>query len=385
MMINRRGLLKGGAVSAAVGGSAWFNGASAGEPGVSARQINLGTSLPLTGPLAGAGKDHVMALNAAFGAINRAGGIHDREIKLQAVDDGYVPARSAENVSKMIADNSVLGFISQIGTPNTLAVLPMLEKHGVPLLGPITGSSAIRNPQVRNVFHLRPSYGDEVTRMVEQLVRMGLEKIAFVYLDNAFGKEVLAKGEKALEAAKLTSMGAFALAFDGKNAKEVVEQVTASKAGAVFLATTGAGVTDFVLGLRAAAGGMPVVGLSVSYTDLERLGAAKAMGLAVAAVFPHWKAQKFALVRDYQADMDAMGLVSINGTGVESWIYAKVMAEALRRAGRDVNRDKLRAALASIRRYELGEMVINFSAAAPYVCSLPVKLGVYGSDLKLNV
>lgn len=387
MMMNRRLFLTRSAqTAAAVGTASWLlQGPALAAEAVSAKHVTFGSSLPLTGPLGPSGKDHTMGIQAAFAAANRAGGIHGRELRLLAMDDAYVPARSAENVKQMVADNSVLALVSQIGTPNTAALLPIIEKAGLPLVGPITGSGALRNPQLRNVFHIRPSYGEEVTRMVQQLVNMGIANIAFVYLDNPFGKEVLEQGKAALSAAKLNAAGEFALAFDGKNAAEVVKKVEASRAGAVFLATTGSGVTDFVIHLRETMGLLPVVGLSVTYSDLPRLGKDRALGLAMATVFPSFKSKKFALIREYQADMDAMKFDAPTGSAVESWINARVLIEGVRRAGRDLNRDKLRTALAGIRGLELGELVINFSAAAPYVGTLPVKLGVMGPDLTLRV
>jgi branched-chain amino acid transport system substrate-binding protein len=62
-----------------------------------------------------------------------------------------------------------------------------------------------------------------------------------------------------------------------------------------------------------------------------------------------------------------------------------VMIEGLKRAGKDVNRDKLRTALASIRNMEIGELKIGFSNAAPYVGTLPVRMGVFGPDLTVRV
>jgi ABC-type branched-subunit amino acid transport system substrate-binding protein len=386
MTMNRRLFLSRSAQTAtALGMAAWLPNSQAAAEAMSSKHITFGSSLPLTGPLGASGKEHVMGIQAAFAAVNRAGGVHGRELRLVTMDDAYVPAKSAENVKQMVAENSVMALVSQVGTPNTAALLPIIEKAGLPLVGPITGSGALRNPQLRNVFHIRPSYGEEVTRMVEQLVKMGLSNIAFVYLDNPFGKEVLAQGKAALAAAKLTASGEFALAFDGKNAADVAQRVEASRAGAVFLATTGAGVTDFVIALRGNMGSIPIVGLSVTYTDLPRLGKDRALGLAMASVFPSYKSKKFALIRDYQADMDALKFEAPTGSAVESWINARVLIEGVRRSGRDLSRDKLRASLASIRGFEVGELVINFSAAAPYVGTLPVKLGVMGPDLTLRV
>jgi hypothetical protein len=174
-------------------------------------------------------------------------------------------------------------------------------------------------------------------------------------------------------------VGVIPLAVDGKNAAEAVQQTLDCKAGAVFLGTAGTGTTDYVLALRQKAAGLPMIGLSVSFTETKRLGSALT-GLAVASVFPSGNATKFAVVRNYKASLEAANLKNPNSLGLESWVNSQVMAEGIRRAGRDITRDKLRAALASIHGLELGEVVINFTNASPYVGMTAVKMGVFAAD-----
>lgn len=378
-MIGRRVLLaRTSAVAAVVGAPALFGVARAQETALSARHITIGSSMPTTGPLGNAGLDHGAAIQAAFAGINRAGGIHGRELRFVSKDDGYAPARTAANIKELLEGDGAFALMSVLGTANTAAILPMTEKGGVPVLGPITGAASLRKEDFRHLFHVRPSYTDEVTRMVQQLVQMGLRDIAVVYLDNPFGKEVLGNAQAALAQSQLKAVAAIPLAGDGKNAAEAVEAALASKANAVFLGTTGTATTDFVLGLRAKAPGTPVIGLSVTFTDIPRLGK-HITGLAVASVFPNAKTRKFAVVRNFWASMEAAKLES-GGLGLESWVNAQIMAEGIRRAGRDITREKLRVALASIRGFDVGEISVNFGAASPYVGTRNVKLGVFDSE-----
>lgn len=377
-MDRRHFLANTGRRAAALGVAGWVSPSWGAEDGVTAKSITIGNSTALTGPLGNAGQDHGKSIQAAFAAVNRAGGIHGRELRFVSVDDGYVATRTVENVKKMIAGNSAFAFMSIIGTPNNGAILPLTEKAGIPVLGPITGAASLRKPEHKYTFHIRPSYTDEVTRMVQQLVQMGIHDIAVVYLDNPFGKEVLANAQKTLSEQKLKAVAALPLAVDGKNHAEVAQKIVDSHAGAVFLGTTGTGTTDLILSLRNKAGGLPVIGLSVTFTDTKRLGR-HLTGLAMAAVFPSAAVQKFAVVRNYLTSMEAAGLKS-GGLGLESWINAQVMIEALRRAGRDVTRDKLRAALAGMRNFEVGEVTINFPSTGPYVGMSAVKLGIFDTE-----
>src|SRR2546430_14941997 len=68
---------------------------------VSDEPIVIGQSVPLTGPLAEFGADISTGIKAAFDAINAHGGIHGRPLKLVTKDDGYVVARTTENIKAL--------------------------------------------------------------------------------------------------------------------------------------------------------------------------------------------------------------------------------------------------------------------------------------------
>lgn len=380
-MMNRRNFVQRVGVSAAVLGVGGIAvSARAAESAISAKHITIGSSMPTTGPLAGAGVDHTASILAAFAEINRAGGVHGRELRFLTRDDGYSAPRTVGNVKEMIEQDSAYAFMSIIGTPNNAGVLPLTEKAGIPVLGPITGASSLRQPDFRHTFHIRPSYTTEVQRMVLQLAQSGISAIAIVYLDNPFGKEVLADAQAALVQARLGSaVKSFPLAVDGRNAADVAQKVRDSNVGAVLLGATGTGTTDFVLALRRIGIGLPVVGLSVTFTDIDRLGA-HVSGLAAASFLPSAKSRKFVAVRRYLAAMEAAGYSTTTGLGLESYVNAHLMAESIRRAGRDITRERLRNALAATRNFEVGELSFSFSDASPFVAASNVKMGVFDSE-----
>ncbi|RQP23827.1 ABC transporter substrate-binding protein [Piscinibacter terrae] len=366
--------------AAAVAGGGWVQVARAAED-ISTSHITMGSTAALTGILAGAGRDQQAGITAAFQAINKAGGIHGRELRLVMKDDGYVPARSVENVKQMLDGNAVFALMSCIGTPNNAAIIPIIEQAGVPYVGPITGASSLRQPGQRNVFHVRASYTDEVTRVSQQLVAMGLQDIAVVYLDNGFGKEVAKDAEAAIKAAQRKSVASVAVAVDGKNVTQVVDQVQAAKPTVVFLGTTGTVSTALILELRNRMPGLPIVGLSVSVisSELAKLGPAL-QGLAMSQVFPDATSERLESVRNFHAAMRAAGKENPGNTAFEGYVNAMVVAEGLRRAGRDVTRDKLRQALAGMKQLSIGEMNLGFAGAAPYVASKYVSLAVLGAN-----
>jgi len=379
--MKRRLFLRSCVGSVAASGAGWVSLARAADEGLSGSHVTLGSSAALTGILAGAGLDQNTGISAAFAAINKAGGIHGRELRLVMKDDGYVPARTVENVKQMIEGNTAFALMSCIGTPNNAAIIPAIEQAGIPYVGPITGASSLRQPGQRNVFHVRASYTDEVTRVTQQLVAMGLKDIAVVYLDNAFGKEVAKDAAAALQAAGLQAVATVPVAVDGKNAAQVVDQVLAAKPSVVFFGTTGTTSTALMLQLRTRMAGLPLVGLSVSVisSELSKLGAVS-QGIALSQVFPDALSPKLESVRGYQAAMRAIGREDYGNTSFEGYVNAMVVAEGLRRAGRELTRDKLRQALAGLKQLNLGELSLGFGGAAPYVASRYVGLAVLGAN-----
>lgn len=385
MTMNRRDVLKQALRNACVVALPGAASVARAEPGVTASQVIIGSTLALSGPLAGAGIAHTAGLNAAFKAANNTGGgIGGRQIKLISLDDAYVPSRTVENTRRLIEEQQVFALVSSMGTGNTAAILPAVEKAEVPLVGPVTGAASLRKPGLKNVFHVRASYRDETERLMQQLLSWGLKSLAFVYLDNPFGKEVLADAELAVVAKGAELAGKFALAIDGANAEALAKQVHALKPSAVVLGTTGTANTAFLQAFRRLSPATPVAGLSVSVLASEQAKLGPALnGLALTQVLPDAASTRLAVVRNYQAAMRAAGEdTHIGGSSFEGWVNGQVLIEGLRRTGGDFRREKLRTALAGMRRLDLGEFVLGYGGQAPYVASQFIDLAVMGTNGK---
>jgi branched-chain amino acid transport system substrate-binding protein len=181
--------------AAALGG---FNLAQAQGEG----RIVLGQSAPFTGPAAQLGIQFNLGAKLFFDQLNAQGGVGKRMVEIRTMDDGYEPDRCAENTRKLIADD-VFALFGYIGTPTSLAALPMFTQAKVPFFGPFTGAEALRQPFNRLIFHVRASYYDETALIVRQLVNLGLKKIAVFYQNDAYGKAGLDGVTKALAELKL--------------------------------------------------------------------------------------------------------------------------------------------------------------------------------------
>lgn len=383
-MSRRHFLLRATQAAAAAGLPAWAHTALAAEEALTARSVTLGCSIALTGPLGQAGIEQLAGMKAAFAEVNAAGGVHGREIRLEVKDDAYDAQRTLKNVTEMVEAQSVFALISPLGTANTAAILPLVESKGIPTVGPVTGATSLRAPGNRHVFFLRPTYREETQRLVKQIVDMGLKRIAVVYLDNPFGKEVLKDMSAALDEIKVERAGEFALAVDGRNGVDLADKVAAQRPGAVLLATTGTANTAFVQAFRTKAQGVPLAGLSVTVvaSEMPKL-AASTRGLALVQVFPDATSQKSVAVRKFQTTMKAVGADAAylnSGSALEGWLNAQIMVEGLKNAGKDATRERLRAGLAGIRSLSFGDFNVGFGSKAPYIGSDTLYLAVYAEN-----
>ncbi len=125
------------------------------ETGVTADTIVLGQSAALSGQTAALGKQMGAGARLYFESVNRQGGIYGRRIELQTLEDYNEPETAAANTRKLIGESRVFALFGYVGTDNAEASLPIAAQAGVPFFAPYTGAQSLRDPRLRNVFHVR--------------------------------------------------------------------------------------------------------------------------------------------------------------------------------------------------------------------------------------
>jgi branched-chain amino acid transport system substrate-binding protein len=326
-----------------------------------AGDILLGQSIDLSGPEAKLGREVVRGMNLYFDGVNAAGGVNGRKIKLQTLDDAYNVDKAAANVAQLREAPGLLALMTPLGTTTTVRVAK--EAGDVPVLFPLTGTGGIRTAAMANTYFLRATYAEEVQRIADHSQTLGMKRLAIIHSEDPFGKPGMAAFEKALAAHQLKPHAVGKVAdFRTKDVAAAVKAVADSKPDAVLIYLP-ATFPDVVLALREAGMQAPVYGISVALTpeNLERLGP-QGRGLMFTQVVPPYGNRKFRLAREYLAQLEAKKMEPSFG-GMEGYLNAKVVTEALRRAGADVDRVKLRRALEGMAPYDAGDMQVQFDAA----------------------
>ena len=154
-----------------------------------------------------------------------------------------------------------------------------------------------------------------------------------------------------------------------KNTSAVCASVTtivAAKPQAVIMIANTAASSEFLKQSREYGNFAQYVALSVTDAAqvVKRIGADKAAGLVLTQVVPDPDSPTFPLIKEIQNNFAKFKPqdVTVNHTLVEGYLGAKVLVEALRRAGPNPSRQKVREALETMKSYDAGEVFISFSA-----------------------
>jgi len=159
-------------------------------PGVSQKEIKLGTFCDLTGPNASIGMAALRGYSAYYDHINRWGSIQGRKITLIVEDDGFDPKRTEGAVEKLINQDNVFAIVSPLGTITNLAVKNRLLQAKIPVVSPHSGLSIWGTPLKRTYFALQPSYEVEGRIMAQYTIEeLKPERIAIFHVNDQFGIE----------------------------------------------------------------------------------------------------------------------------------------------------------------------------------------------------
>ena len=169
------------------------------EPGVSKTTIRIGQSAGVSGPVAGSVREQIEGAQVYLRAVNANGGVAGRRIELVTLDDGFDAKRTPDNVRKLIQDEKVFALFMVRGTPQNESILPIIATEKVPLVAPLTGAITLHRPVNRYVFNVRAKYQDEVARAINHLATSGMTRIAIVYANDGFGKDVYEGFSSALQ------------------------------------------------------------------------------------------------------------------------------------------------------------------------------------------
>lgn len=329
--------------------------------GVTADSISLGQSASLTGPSAELGSEMKAGADAYFNAINDAGGINGRKIKLLSLDDAGAPERTKANTLKLLNEDQVFALFGYTGAYSINPILPLVEKNKVPFFAPASGDLTTREPVSRYVFNIRASYIEETEKIVEQLLRRGITKIAMFYQNDAFGRAGLAGVERALRSRKSNILIFGSADRNSINVSSSAQTIAKSGAQAVIISAGADTASAFIKEMKKLGANAQICLLSSvgSKTLAAQLGDA-GRGIEVSQVVPLPFSDSEPLGREYLKRIGGPGKASF--ASLEGYIAASIFVEGLKKSGKVPSRESFIDALDKLGAVDLRGYRVKLSA-----------------------
>jgi branched-chain amino acid transport system substrate-binding protein len=336
--------------------------------GVTDDGIRFGISAPLSGAAKELGHHMKLGISAAFNVANGNGGVHGRQLRLVAADDGYEPSRTTETMKQLYERDQVFGIVGNVGTPTAVVALPYALERRMLFYGAFTGAGLLRrDPPDRYVFNYRASYAEETDAVVRYLVkvrRIKPEQIAVFAQQDSYGDSGFAGVAKAVRSLQGGDDSTILRLNYKRNTVDVDEATTQLRKSripikAVVMVPTYRAAARFIEKTRDLYPSMiytnvSFVGSTALASELMLLGQKYAPGVIVTQVVPSVDGHS-SVVLDYRSALakyfpgEPPDYVSLEG-----YVAGSILVEALKRNGPQLDTERLVDSLENLRGFDMG-------------------------------
>jgi branched-chain amino acid transport system substrate-binding protein len=330
--------------------------------------IVVGVSNVQSGPSSDLGHELVLGSQSYFDLINsREGGIYGRRISILLKDDRYEPDPAVKNTNELIEHDKVFFLFDYVGTPTLTRTLPLLryyQSDDIVNVAPLTGADPQRLPPYSQfVFNIRASYREETRSLVRYFYSKGYRKLGILAQADAYGKSGELGVNDALAAFGLSVLRTVTYRRNQPFEDDMSAQVKLLREAGVD-AVIAVGVygpsAAFIRDSRMSGWNVPIANLSfvdavamlAKLSEASRkLGKDLTLNLINGQVVPSPDDLSYPLVAEYRAHTASGDATFI---GLEGWLNAVVVTEALRRAGPNPSRAGFIRAMESLHGWDPG-------------------------------
>ena len=336
--------------------AALFAAAPAGAEtqGVTDTEIRFGTQDDLSGPIVFWGQPMRNGKLLRIEEQNAKGGVHGRKIVLIGEDNGFDPKKGMLAAQKLIQQDKVFAMVGTLGTPIALATMPLSLEAGIPHMYPGTNHKAMYQPFHKLKFSIGAPYDQQMKAAVKYMIeKQGKKKIAIMYQDDEFGKELREAAEAQAKemnvpVVAVTSYKRGDTAFSSQVARMRQSEPDLIVAGTVVRETAGLGLelkkvgwkVDVITSAAACTGAVPAIGKDAVEGFYVQCQYVPFDGTSESDAVKAW-------MKRYQERFGKPADVA----AAIGWDMMDLMVIGLERAGRDLTVDKFIAASESIKDY----------------------------------
>lgn len=158
-----------------------------GPPATAKEPVRIGSFLAITGPAAFLGDPEAKTLKLYVDMLNRQGGINGQKIELQLYDSGLSAKKSITFVKRLITQDKVDVIIGGTTTGETMAVIPIVQRAGIPFVS-LGGASVIVKPTKKWVFKTPHTDRMAVAKVYTDMKKRSIARIGLIAGSGGFDK-----------------------------------------------------------------------------------------------------------------------------------------------------------------------------------------------------
>lgn len=148
--------------------------------------IKIGALFSVTGPPSFLGEPERNSARMIVDEINAKGGVKGKRIDLIVYDTGGDATKAVQAANRLIKEDKVVAIIGPSTTGESMAVIPVVEKEGIPLISCAAGSK-ITDPVKKWVFKTAQNDGLAVAKIFEHLNKKKISNVAILTVSDGFG------------------------------------------------------------------------------------------------------------------------------------------------------------------------------------------------------
>ena len=151
--------------------------------------LRIGVIQPLSGPVAQSGQNVLWGAEIARDEINAQGGVLGRKIELKVYDSKNDPAEAINAANKLLTSDKIKIIMGCWGSSPTLAVLPILEQAGVPIVVETASNVKVTDQGLKMVFRIAATSVQEANGVADALFKnLKIKKAAVIAVNNDWGR-----------------------------------------------------------------------------------------------------------------------------------------------------------------------------------------------------
>ena len=149
--------------------------------------IKIGSVLSVSGPAAFLGDPELKTLQTYVDKINAEGGVLGRKLELVHYDDGSESNKANSFTKRLIESDNVDIILGGTTTGATMAMVPLVEKAGVPFIS-LAGAVVIIEPAKKWVFKTPHTDRMAAEKVFEDMKKRGISKVGLLSETSGFGQ-----------------------------------------------------------------------------------------------------------------------------------------------------------------------------------------------------